>query len=248
MFYKARRHYLARMKRFWAVAEVAAAGGVYTVLLDGKAVRVPEGGELALPFAPLATAIAAEWQAAPATFTPDDLPLTRLAATAQHRVPAHRAQIIADLAAYALHDLLCHRAEDPALAEEETAAWNPWLAWAARQYGVTLATGAGIATIPQPAETLPAFTAALTALPDATLAGLGVIIPALGSLILGLAVAAGALAPAAACTLAELDALWQESRWGADEDAAARRAAIAADVAVCTRFMVLCQIHPKAEA
>ena len=229
------------MKRFWAVAEVAAGDDGYAVLLDGKPVRVPEGGALAVPGAALAEAIAAEWQAAQEIFTPDDLPLTRLAATAQHRVPAHRGQIIAGLAAYGLHDLLCYRAEDPALAGQEAAAWDSWLDWARENYGVTLFTGAGIAAITQPAATLPAFTAALAALPDAGLAGLGVIIPALGSLILGLAVAAGVLTPAAACALAELDALWQESRWGADEEAACRRAAIAADVAVATRFMVLCR-------
>ncbi len=229
------------MKRFWRVAEVAAGDDGYAVLLDGKRLLVPEGGDLAVPFAPLAAAIAAEWAAAPTSFKPDDLPLTRLAATARHRIPAHRGQTIANLAAYGRHDLLCYRAEDPALAAQEAAAWNPWLEWAEQRFGVTLVTGPGITAITQPAAALPAFTADLTVLSDADLAGLGVIIPALGSLILGLAVAAGVLTPAAACALAELDALWQESRWGADEEAACRRAAIAADVAVATRFMVLCR-------
>lgn len=230
------------MKRFWIRAEAVAAAGGFNVLLDGKPVRLPEGGTLALAHAALAGAVAAEWQAAGDEFTPDDLPLTRLASTARSRVPARRAEVVGSLVAYGLNDLLCYRAAaEPALAAREAAAWSPWLDWAAARYGVRLKIGAGLTPIAQPPETEAACTAALAALPDETLAGLGVIVPALGSLLLGLAVAAGEMGAGAACALAELDALWQEAGWGADAEAAARRHAIEADVAVAARFMILCQ-------
>ncbi len=76
---------------------------------------------------------------------------------------------------------------------------------------------------------------------DDQLAGLGVIVPALGSLVLALAVEAGALAPETACACAHLGELWQETRWGTDDEAITRRRSVAEDVAVSARFMVLCR-------
>jgi chaperone required for assembly of F1-ATPase len=59
--------------------------------------------------------------------------------------------------------------------------------------------------------------------------------------VLALAVEAGALAPGAACECAHLGELWQEERWGKDEEAAARRQSVTEDVAVNARFMILCR-------
>ena len=228
------------MQRFWERAEAVATAGGYGVRLDGRPVSLPGGGPLLVGSAGLAEAIAAEWRAAGPRFGPDDLPLQRLAATALERVPARRAALVEQLTDYGMNDLLCYRAADePALAAREDEAWGPWLDWAERRHGAALRTGAGIVPVAQPPAARAAFTAALRGLADAELAGLGVIVPALGSLVLGLAVAAGELDPAAACELAELDALWQAGRWGEDEAAAARRRAIAAEVAVATRFMIL---------
>ncbi len=229
------------MQRFWERAEAVALEGGFGVRLDGRAVSLPGGGPLLVGSAGLAVAIAAEWQAAGPQFGPDDLPLQRLAATALERVPARRAALAGQLADYGMNDLLCYRADEPDLAEQEERDWGPWLDWAARRHGAALAVGHGLAPVVQSPAALAAFEQALHGFSDTDLAGLGVIVPALGSLVLGLAVAAGELAPDAACELAELDALWQAGRWGEDADAAARQRAIAADVAVAARFMILCR-------
>ena len=63
--------------------------------------------------------------------------------------------------------------------------------------------------------------------------------PALGSLVLGLAMAEGRLDATSAHELGALDELFQAEAWGEDAEAAARRAAIAADVAVAARFLQL---------
>ena len=76
-------------------------------------------GVAPLESVPLAEAIAAEWAEAPENFTPDDVPLTRLVATAQERVRTHRAAIIDQLAAYGRNDLLCYRAADSTLRATE---------------------------------------------------------------------------------------------------------------------------------
>jgi chaperone required for assembly of F1-ATPase len=230
------------MKRFWSETETAIEGDEFVVRLDGRAVKLPSGRPLAVPFRALAEGIAAEWAAAAENFTPDDLPLTRLAMTARDRVQAQRDEIIPQLAAYGMNDLLCYRADDPpALVLREEEAWQPWLDWADRQFGIALQSTSGIAPIAQSPACLEACTIHLGAMNEYQLAGLGVIVPALGSLILGLAVATQAMAPEAACECADLGALWQEARWGMDSEATARRRSVAEDVAVSARFMVLCR-------
>jgi chaperone required for assembly of F1-ATPase len=230
------------VKRFWISTAAHPQDNGFNILLDDRPLRLPGGNALNVPFPALATAIAQEWAQANGEFTPDDLPLTRLASTAQERVHHHRADIIGQLAAYGLNDLLCYRADNqPALAALEHEQWQPWLDWAAQTHGVHLRTTAGIVPIAQPPEASAIFTAALAALTDYQLAALGVIVPALGSLILGLAITARALTPDAAHNLAHLGELWQEDHWGADEAAAARRKIILEDIATAAHFMALCE-------
>ena len=71
------------------------------------------------------------------------------------------------------------------------------------------------------------------------LAGLGIIVPALGSLVLGMAVAHGRLDASSAHELALVDETFQAELWGEDDLAAARRAAIEADLLDAARFMAL---------
>jgi len=230
------------MKRFWKQTRVVAVDEAFCVQLDGRPVKLPSGAVLSVPLQALAEAIAAEWAAAGEVFTPDDLPLTQLATTAQDRVRRMRIGMIEQLAGYGMNDLLCYRAVDPpALARREAEEWQPWIDWVDRQLGISLKSAPGIMHIEQPAACREGFVAALNGMDDDQLAGLGVIVPALGSLVLGLAVAAGALAPLDACACANLGELWQEARWGADDEAIARRAAVAKDVAASARFMFLCR-------
>lgn len=230
------------MKRFWTSASAVPEGVDFIILLDSRPLKLPSGGALRVPFKDLAGAIATEWATAGADFTPDDLPLTRLATTAQDRIRLHRAEIARQLAAYGMNDLLCYRAEGPpGLAQSEAAAWDPWINWLDRQLGIRLESTSGVMPLRQTPEYHDIFTAHLMRMDEYKLAGLGVIVPALGSLVLALAVEAGALDPDAACRCASLGELWQEARWGMDAEASARRRIIAQDIAVSARFMVLCR-------
>jgi len=230
------------MKKFWSDTSVVAEGDQFTVFLDTKPLKMPGGGTLTVSFQPLAEAIAAEWRQSTPEFTLDDLPLTRLAATAQARVRLAQSEIIEQLAAYGMNDLLCYRAAaEPGLAAREAEIWQPWLDWAEQKLRVTLHITSGVIHIEQPPEARQAFIDQLSGMSEYQIAGLGVIVPALGSLVLGLAVEAGALQPEAACDCAHLDELWQEARWGADDEAIARRRAIALDVGLSARFMTLCR-------
>lgn len=230
------------MKRIWTAAAPVALADGYGVALDGRPVRLPGGAPLAVPTAALATAIAAEWNAPRETIRPDDLPLTRLAGSAVERIAPDPAPVRTSLLGYGRSDLLCYRATDPdGLVAEQHRRWQPWLDWAADTLGARLAVTSGITAIEQPTAAIDRLAAALDAQSPWRLAGLGVTVPALGSLVLGLALLHGALDAAAAHALATLDEDWQERLWGTDAEAAARRARIAAEIASAAMFVNLAE-------
>jgi chaperone required for assembly of F1-ATPase len=218
------------MQRFWTAALVVPTAGGHGVMLDGKLVRLPGGGPLAAPTAALAAAMAAEWSAAPREFRFDDLPLTRLVGTAQERIAPDPAPVALAIAGYGGSDLLCYRAEDTRLAERQAAGWDPLLAWAATTLDATLRTTMGLMPITQPPAALAALARAVAARTPVELAALGIVVPALGSLVLGLAALTGRLDPTGAIALATLDERFQEEFWGTDAEAARRRVLIAAEV------------------
>jgi chaperone required for assembly of F1-ATPase len=233
------------MKRFWSRAEAVAAASGWSVALDDKPVRVPGGAVLDLPTPALAAAVAQEWQAAGGAVGGEmsyaDLPLTRLAGTAQERVAPAREAVVLELSRYGRSDLLCYRAEHPAkLVSLQQEQWQPWLDWAERTHGARLAVTAGIVHVPQPAAALAALAQALAALDAHRLAALGILIPSYGSLVLGLAVAAGALEALAAHEIATLDERHQAAEWGWDHEAETRMAKVAEDVAAAGRYLALC--------
>ncbi len=242
------------MKRFWTDAAAAEAeseagagadsSGGHVILLDGKPLRLPEHGPLCVPSAPLARAIAEEWRQAGGSkggdFTQDDTPLTRLAGTAQTRIVPDPGPTIEAIARYGETDLLCYRAAGPAaLVHRQARAWQPWLDWAALTYDAPLKVTTGVVHVEQSRQSLSALRAAVAAFDPWALGGLGILVPELGSLVLGLAVAAGRLDPGQAYELSALDELFQAELWGEDAAAAQRRDALAADIAIAARFIGL---------
>ena len=233
------------MKRVWDTVAVQAAETGYDIHLDGRPMRLPGSGiALRLPNRAMADTVAAEWARAGdgvnGEFTMHDLPLTRLAATAQDRIAPDPASTAQAIAAYGRTDLLCYRAERPEhLALRQSRLWQPWLDWARRTYNARLRVGNGIAHVPQDAEALAALEHAVGRLDPWTLAALGVAVPALGSVVLGLALQSGELDAPAAHQLCELDATFQAEQWGTDDDAAARSAAVLREIADAEQFMRL---------
>ncbi len=228
------------MKRFWTTASVTGTPGAQTIVLDNKPMRIPGGAALVLTTPALADAVAAEWQGAGSTFILDDLPLTRLAGTAQDRVAPNPAPVAAALAEYAQSDLLCYRATHPAdLAARQAVAWQPWLDWAHATHGARLLVTEGIVHVAQDPEALARVAGAYAALDPAALAALGIAVPAMGSAVLGLAFAAGALDATTAFSVSSLDELFQVEKWGEDASATVRRGHVAADLALAERFLRL---------
>ena len=232
------------MKRFWDSAAIAPAPGGWQVTLDGRPMRLPGGAALTLPTAPLARAVAAEWQAAgggPGGETSfADLPLTRIAGTGQERIAPDPEPVILELARYGESDLLCYRAaEPPPLVRRQHELWQPWLDRAERRHGARLLVTTGVVYVPQPPAALASLAAAVAGYDPQALAALGVAVPALGSLVLGLALADGALDAAAAHALSILDETFQEQFWGTDAEALARRRRVGEDLVAAARVLDL---------
>jgi chaperone required for assembly of F1-ATPase len=234
------------VKRFWDSADVVAQDGGWTVRLDGKPVRLPGGGTISAPSLPLARSLAAEWQATGGgakggEFSYEDLPFTRLVGTAQERVASARDAVVEELARYGESDLLCYRADHPAsLVEAQSQLWQPWLDWAAREIDAALVATTGIIHVAQPPAALAMLRNAVEALDVYRLAALGLLVPALGSLVLGLAVARGALAASEAHEIATLDERHQAAFWGWDDEALKRMTRMADEMAMVGRFLDAC--------
>jgi len=232
------------MKRFWDTATAEPAGDCWQVMLDGKPMRLPGGAPLLLANEKLACAVAEEWQRAGRAKGGEmsfaDTPLTRVAGTAQERVAPQAEAVALELARYGESDLLCYRADGPdALVRRQDEQWQPWLDWAARRFGARLRVTTGVMHCAQPPEAVAALAAAVAAHPPAALAALGIIVPATGSLVLGLAVAEGVLDAAGATRAAQLDELFQAELWGVEWESQERRERIAGEIALAARYLAL---------
>ena len=232
------------MKRFWDTVTLSRTDAGYTVLLDGKPMNLPTGTRLLVGPHPLAEAIATEWRDAGGgiggTMSFADTPLTRLAGTAQERIAPDPLATADAIARYGESDLLCYRAPSPQpLVERQRRDWQPWLDWAAATYGAPLRVGEGIGYLRQHKDSIAALRQAVLGMDAYALAGMGVAVPSLGSLVLGLALAEGALDAARAHELGALEELFEVEQWGEDHDGLARRNAVGRDVALAERFIRL---------
>ncbi|MGL4542521.1 MAG: ATP12 family chaperone protein [Polymorphobacter sp.] len=211
------------MKRFYKTVAVTDSLGI---ALDGKPVRTPARTELQLPTRALAQAVAAEWDAQAGAINPEAMVLTGLANAAIDRIEPVRSAYAQSLAAYAESDLLCYRAEaPPALVARQSAAWDPWLAWATARYDVAFAVTAGIIHSPQPPATCARLAAAYAGFDAVTLAALSAAVTITGSAVLGLAFGERCVDSDTLWQAGELDEIWQAEQWGLDPLAIPARAA-----------------------
>lgn len=246
------------MKRFYKKAEIAPVAGSpnaqsprgpngpteaargWAVTLDTRILRTPGRRDLLLPTAALATAVAAEWEVQEDEVRPALMPLTALACRTLDRGAQERTAVVRQIADYAGTDLLCYRAaHPPELATRQHALWQPLVDWAVLRYDAPLEIATGVIPKSQSPASLRAFAAAVEACDDFTLTALHAATAACGSLILGLALIEGHIDADAAFAASQLDESFQIESWGEDAEAAARRRALAGEIAAAARFTAL---------
>lgn len=209
------------LKRFWTTAEAVSEGTGFSIRLDGKPVRTPAKALLNVPSHPLALSIAAEWQGQGDRIDPRSMPMTRSANSAIDKVSPARAEVAAIISAYGACDLLCYRAAFPASLVAAQAAWDAPLDWAASRFGARLRIATGVMPIEQDADALSRLSKTVTDLSPFELTALHDLVALSGSLVLGLAVADGAIPVQRAWDLSRIDEAFQNSQWGEDAEAKA---------------------------
>ena len=228
------------MKRFYTDATTRAGVDGLEVLLDGRPVKTPAKHPLLLPNQPLADAVAAEWQAQGETIDPRTMPLTGLANAAIDRVAPEPSAFARSIALYGESDLLCYRAEHPAeLVQAQADAWDPLLGWARRRFDIDFEVVGGIVHRAQHPLTLERLSQAVAARDAFALAALSQFVTLSGSLVIGLALAEGAVTADEAWTAASVDERYQAARWGEDAEAARVQEARRADFLAAARFFSL---------
>ena len=229
-----------RPKRFYKQAAAQPFdGGGFGVTLDGRAVRSPAGAVLTLPTAALVELIAAEWEAQAEFIVIPAMPATRLAFTTVDLASDARGPLADQLGDFAGSDLLCYFVEGPdSLLDRQIAHWGPVLDWATRDLGLSFIRATGIVHQPQPPETTAKVRALATALDDFSLTGVAHAAGLFGSAILALALQRGELTGEAAFDLSRLDEAFQEERWGVDEEAAVRTAAMQAEASMLGKWFL----------
>lgn len=219
----ARRNMRALRRRFYRdVAVVGGAAGA-AIALDGRPVRTPARGALAVPSRALAEALAAEWRRQGEVIDPASMPLTRLANTVIDGVAAAADEVAGEIRKYLGSDLLCYRAATPeGLSARQAAHWDPVVAWARAALGADFAVGRGVVHVAQPASAIAAASTAIPAHPW-RLGAVHAITTLTGSALIALALDRGAITVAAAWAAAHVDEDWNMEFWGRDEPALARR-------------------------
>lgn len=231
-------------RRSWAEATVAPEGGGWGVRLDDRPLRTPLRALLVVPTHGFAEEVAAEWAAQQGQVDPRSMPATRLANAAIDKVAGARAEVAAGVAAFGASDLLCYRApHPPRLVERQEAAWDPLLAWAARDLGASLAPTRGVMPVAQDPDALGRLAARVEALDPFRLAAFHDLVALSGSLVLALAVLDGRLGPEEAWALSRIDEAYQAEEWGEDEEAAEAAEARRAAFGDAARFLRLLARH-----
>ncbi len=210
------------MKRFWKAASIERTEEGWGVLLDKHPVMTPARRRVVVPAQAMADMIAEEWSKQDDVVRPQEMPMTRTAATCLDRVAPHIEGICETIAEYGGSDLLCYRAEHPAaliLWQEQS--WDPVLKWAADVLGAQLSTGQGIIHVAQPPKALTRLSDQVGSMDAWELTAVADLTQISGSLVLALAVFHRHLTGEDALTLSRIDEDWNIQEWGEDADAAA---------------------------
>lgn len=224
-------------KRFYKTVAVTDQLGI---ALDGKGVKTPLKAPLVLPNRALANAVAAEWASQEELINPHAMPLTKLANTAIDRAEAERANILAELLAFAGSDMVCYRADGPeTLVARQSAHWDPVISWAKSDMDAGFTTANTITHKQQPGEALLVLECRVSNLDKFTLVAVHNLATLSGSTLLALMLAAGAISATAAWLAANADEDWQMETWGKDAEAMVRREARFSEFSACENFLNL---------
>lgn len=212
-------------KRFYTEVSTELRGIEHVLLLDGRPAKTRGRALLAVANAEIARILAAEWAAQLEFIDPSAMPVTRILHAAIDHVAGARAAVAADILNYVGSDLVCYRTAEPeALAALQIRHWDPVLKHIRDVYGARFILTQSVMFVAQPPQVFEALRTRIEDIPDpAALAALHVLTTISGSALIAITVADGVLDADGGYDAGEVDADYEASVWGADEEAAQRR-------------------------
>lgn len=228
------------MKRFYDAVTTEPVDGGFQICLDGRPVRTPLKALLVAAHKPLADAVVQEWASQDGEIDLMSMPLTALLNVAADHVESRRDEVVAEIASYIETDLLCYRDDKQAeLQELQEARWQPVLDWADSALSIRLSVTGGVLPISQPPEAKRTLVVILEGMDPLALTAMLKLAPLFGSALLGLAVIHGRFSAEEAYDLSVLEDVWQEQKWGQDDEASQRRASLREEGVAVGRLLVL---------
>ena len=232
------KKYIAR--RFYQEVNVIKLERGFAVELDGRLVKTPLGQPQILTSKDLAIAIAHEWASQEKIIVPETMPLTGYANSSIDRIEKNRESILKEILNFAETDLLCYRANEPIdLVSRQNSHWQPLLDWAADTMKIKLKVTTGILHIKQPLRAIDTLAKLLRGKNDMELAGIISLTTACGQIILALALAKGRIDIKEALVCTQLEQIYQNERWGVDEETRIRQVSLETEIATATKFLSL---------
>lgn len=218
-------------KRFYEHVGVKAQEGNYVVVLDERVLKTPGKQPLTFEQEFRAALVAKEWQAQQDEIKPETMPCTRLMNVSCELTPTRRPELVSEFRSYCRTDLLCYRTASPRdLARRQDENWQPILDWAAKNHGFELAVTTGLSAIAQPETSLNFASTYADSQDNAQLTLLVHFMASLGSSVLALALMEGHLDAERAFAHSRLDEMFQNERWGEDEEAMLSRQSLRTEI------------------
>ena len=226
---------------------------------DGEVMLTPKRNDLVFPNEQLAEAVAADFSAPKAandesgeaddSENAENAPqrrnnqkagtLKKLAYTAIDQVEEARSIIIESMIAYLHTDTICYMSEDPELQQFERKHWQPIIDWTEETFTCKLEIFEGIMPGDQSEEAAENIAFKLEGYNNWQLAALMDLGAGFSSLLLAIAVIEGRLDVAQAFECSIADELYQNEKWGIDEEAEAKREKLKAELLETQKFLQL---------
>ena len=231
------------MKRFYSQVEIAEkaenAASSFQILLDGRVLKSPAGEPLLLPNASLAACIKTEWDQVEQDIHPDNMPYFSAAATVIDRVMPQTETLKEQLIGFAGNELICYRAPDDEreLYSHQQQHWDSWLEWAENAHHISLNIQSGIMPVKQDEQSLQHCRIAIEQYDDWYLSCFVRAAQISGSFVLSLAFMHQKIDYQQLFNLSFLEELYQNERWGCDDEAAARQQQLKTDLKDVSDFL-----------
>lgn len=213
------------MKRFYSFVESNEEETGYSILLDGEHLRTPSRKKLIVPTFDYAQALCEEWKVQGEEIDIRSLYLTKLTNSIVDGVAYSMDETRKDIASYIHTDLLCYRVESPEeLSSLQRSLWGSIQQQCESNFNIHIFTTNSLIKITQSAACVNEFLSYLNKLQDPfTLGAFHILTTISGSLILAICLKEKKISLDKAWEAAHLDEIYQEKKWGIDEEALERR-------------------------